>query len=83
MKWLSTKTHRPPSCTNVFIRAVLFNDKGQDVYDRFFVAMIEDYTHIYLLESWEMANNQKILDIDQSDYIVTHFIIPDALELED
>ena len=83
MKWLSTKTHRPPSCTNVFIRAVLINDDGEDIYDRFFVAMIEDYTGIDLLEFWEMANGQKLLDIDPGCYTVTHFIIPDALVLED
>lgn len=79
MKWLSIKKFTPPSCTNLFIRAV----KSDSQYDRHFVGMIEEFLQIKDLRSWEMANGQELIDINPIDYKVTHFAIIDSVEIEE
>lgn len=67
MKWLSTKTHRPPSNTGECFVATQNFDLWIATYK--YIDSIEDY-------DW-MAEDGCIL------HLVTHFIIPDALVLED
>lgn len=60
MKWLSTKTHRPPS----------------------------DATYFVHIEGWgvtslEWFDNKWNDETGDCRYEVTHFIIPDALEIDD
>ncbi len=83
MKWLSLNRYIPPSCENVFIRAVLTTSNEEHIYDRFFVARIEDFREIYNLEKWEMANGQDLIDIEPDMYVVTHFALIDPIEVEE
>jgi hypothetical protein len=83
MIWNSLNRYIPPSCENVFIRAVLVNTDEEHIYDRFFVAKIEDFRKVYDLEEWEMANGEVVLDIDLSMYVVTHFAVIDPVEVEE
>lgn len=67
MKWLSTKTHRPSSNAGECFVATEDHDLWIATYR--YIDSIEEY-------DW-MAEDGHILGR------VTHFIIPDALELED
>ena len=67
MKWLSTKTHRPPS--NDVVIARIFRDG----YVRYLAAYLDD-------DIWVFPDASNKL---QGIWEVTHFIIPDALVLED
>jgi len=80
MEWHSIKKYLPPACTNVFIRAITRFHSGS--YDRYFVGMIENFKDINHLAAWEMANGQYYGDIDQDSYQVTHFAMPDPIEID-
>ena len=75
MKWLSVDKFTPPSCTDVIIRAL----RNINVYDRYFIGMIEDFNKIKNLEDWILSND---IMFNAKDYIVTHFAIIDAIEKE-
>ncbi len=80
MKWYSVKKYTPPSCTNVLIRAT---NNFLGLYDRYFVAMIEDFSTIKDLDAWELANYIDGSDMDITRYEVTHFCILDPIEIEE
>lgn len=81
MRWYSVKSYWPPTCQYVFIRAI--NNKVTDpLYDRHFIAMVENLKDVRKLTSWEMANGQ-VFDIDLSIYLVTHFAIIEPVEIEE
>ena len=70
MKWLSTKTHKPPSDDVVIARIY------RDGYTLYTAALFEDD------ESWRFTWPTESSEL-QGIWEVTHFIIPDALDLED
>jgi len=77
MKWYSIKKYRPPTGNFIFIRIEL----GSGQYDRNIVAMCEDLNEVKNAAAWEVMANDA-LDIDLSLYKVTHFCIPDPVEIE-
>ncbi len=80
MKWKSIKKYLPPTGCDLFIRAL---NKNIDFnYERYFSARAEDLNEIHLLENWDMCNEALHLDIQLDRYEVTHFCIPDAIEIE-
>ena len=83
MKWYSVKKYRPPSCQYVFIRAVNELSESEQLFDRYFVAMIEDFNDIENLDAWEMANSALHADLRLVEYNVTHFCIPEPVEIEE
>ena len=72
MKWYSIKEYTPPSCTNVLVRVL--NTKGNFSFDRYFIAMCEDFDTITDLATWELANSITS-EIDYFNYTVTHFAL--------
>lgn len=69
MKWLSTKTHKPPSNDAVIVRIC------RDGYTLYSSAIYESdgfWVFIWPNESCELRGIWE----------VTHFLIPDAIELE-
>ncbi len=77
MKWYSIKTHVPPACTNVFIRAI----SCELNFDRHLVGSIDDFSCIENLIDWELANCDLFGCILQ-DYKVTHFAIIEPVGIE-
>ncbi len=77
MKWYSIKKYDPPTCTDLFVR-ILRNDKE---YERYVVALCENLNTKEIPSKWEMANGA-FPSIDLDDYHVTHFAIPDLIEIE-
>lgn len=82
MKWYSVKKYTPPACENVFIRAITTDVIGC-TYDRYFVAMLENFRGITKLNQWEPANGQDFGEIDMYEYTVTHFATIDPVEIEE
>lgn len=72
MKWYSTKTHTPPSNDTVIARI----RKAGDGCILFTSAVFEDDRYFRFIWPTEPSELQGMWE-------VTHFIIPDALELED
>ena len=80
MKWRSIKEYIPPTCTELFIRAININVE-MGAYHRYFIGMIEDLNFITELNKWEMLNGIDLDFINPNHYEVTHFAIPDAVEI--
>ena len=83
MKWLSVKKYTPPSCTDVFIRAIWHDMDNDLLVDRYFVGMIANFLEIEELHFWEIANG---FDNDAKNfcqYHVTHFAIIDPVRTND
>ena len=74
MEWYSIKKYTPPSCTQVFIRAI----NGE--YDRYFVGIIENFNLIAHLIEWELEGDYSI---DYTEWKVTHFAIINPLEIQE
>lgn len=80
MKWLSVKKFVPPSSTSVFIRVVYYDDNG-DVHDRYVVGSIGNFSFIENWEYWDIEGDLCWIGINPH-VKVTHFAIPDAIEIE-
>ena len=71
MKWYSIKEHTPPAGTDVIVRII---KEGGFIYDRFFIAMTEDFATIEDFATWDLSG--VTLDyIDTKKYKVTHFAL--------
>jgi hypothetical protein len=52
MEWYSIKEYMPPACHYMLIRAL----RKDGEYDRYFIAMIDDFNKIIELEGWEFKD---------------------------
>jgi len=80
MKWLSVKKFVLPSSTSVFIRIVSYDSEG-DVYDRYVVGSVGNFSFIENWEYWDIEGDHYWLGV-YPHVKVTHFAIPDAVEIE-
>ncbi len=78
MKWYSIRKYKPTSGNEMLIRI----EKDTGSYDRYLVASCEDYDTKYDPTTWTLSNGQTI-DIDLSEYTVTHFAIIDPVLIEE
>ena len=77
MKWYPIRDYEPPTGCDLIIR--IKKDTGS--YDRYLIAMCEDYLNLFDASTWIVADWMDI-NIDLSEYTVTHFCIPDPIEIE-
>ncbi len=82
MKWFKLSKHYPPTSVQLLLR---LEKKVSEVfrYDAYVIASIETYPDddIQELFHWELSNGAQI-DLDLSQFEVTHFCILDAVEKE-
>jgi hypothetical protein len=76
MEWKSINDFKPLTCVDLFLRI-----ETMDMYERYIVAKTENLETAQDPATWDIANGQ-IMDIDLSNYIVTHFAIPDPVEIK-
>lgn len=76
MKWYSLKKYAPLLSAELLIRCVEASG-----YTRYFVCSAEYQDDLHFLENWDYCNGAHH-DLDKTDYTVTHFCIPDPVELE-
>lgn len=72
MKWLSVKKYIPPEGSWLIVR--LTHVDGWETYMSAKSVRLENETIL----NWELFNSE----LDDSTYRITHFLIPDAVEIE-
>ncbi len=82
MEWLSLKTHKPLTGSDLFIRIEKKVDREYR-YERYLVAYLVASIECFENDmdsvlNWELSNNAQI-DIALEDYVVTHFAVIDAV----
>lgn len=76
MKWLSIKKFHPPTGVDLLVRA-----EHKDEYERYFIVSAELLDGLESLSFWNMSNGAHH-DIDPEDYKVTHFCVPEPVQIE-
>ena len=77
MKWYSIKKYNPPAGFELILRI------EKNKYERYIIAILETYAYdIKVICNWKLANDM-ISGLDLDAYQITHFAIPDPVELED
>jgi hypothetical protein len=75
MKWYNIDNYKPPCDKELLIR--IESDTGE--YDRYIIGICEDLNTRHDASKWKTADQD---DIDINNYNVTHFCIPDPVEVE-